>query len=340
MTAEVTTAREGDETPPPTPLPSVPPPPPSSASSPPPDAAESAVPDVAMLPKVLKLAGAVVAPTTMLTALLFYFGRMYAGQTFDYFGVHMTALDLKAEDFLMRSADGLIFPLVVAASIAVLALWAHQILFRSVRAATRRIALRILIPASALAGASLVSLAVIDVVAATPVFPAYPETRGLNFAGGVLLLAYSARLARIRLAQRRPGQTPRRPPAAAMVEWGALFFLVSVGVFWAAGSYASSVGYVRAWQIEAALPTTPTVTLYSEKSLSLKAAGVLEIACGPDAAYRFAYDGLKLVVQSGNQYLLLPPRWRHANGTAILIPRSQTIRLEFRPPNLPPRTTC
>ena len=49
------------------------------------------------------------------------------------------------------------------------------------------------------------------------------------------------------------------------------------------------------------------------------------------AGYRFRYDGLKLLPQSGDQYLLLPATWSPRNGVAILIPRNDSLRLELVP---------
>ncbi len=286
----------------------------------------------AAAPKILKVAGAIVAPTTMLTALLFYFGQMYANGSFEYFGVNFTVLDLTVQDYLIRSADGLIIPLIVVAGATLLALWVHQLLLRALPARTHRVTLRVVMPCAAITGLVLVTLAIVDVISRDPVFPTHPETRGLNFSLGVLLLFYAARLLRRFIADKRPERVPRRPPVAVSVaEWGAVFILVSVGLFWAVGSYASLVGTGRAKQIEALLPSFPDVAAFSEKRLSLQAPGVREVICQEGTAYRFRYDGLKLVQQSGNQYLFLPGGWTHVNGSAILIPRSETLRLEFSP---------
>ncbi len=43
-----------------------------------------------MMPRVLRLLGTVVAPTTLLTGLLFYFGQMYVAGYCRYFGVNFT----------------------------------------------------------------------------------------------------------------------------------------------------------------------------------------------------------------------------------------------------------
>jgi hypothetical protein len=78
-----------------------------------------------VLPRVFKVVGAVVAPTTLLTGLLFYFGRLHVTGMFRYLDVNFTVLDLTFQDYLIRSADGLFVPLAVAAFVALVLLWAH-----------------------------------------------------------------------------------------------------------------------------------------------------------------------------------------------------------------------
>jgi hypothetical protein len=297
---------------------------------------------VAALPQVLKIVGAVIAPTTLLTALLFYFGRLHITGLFRYLGVNFTVLDLTAQDYLIRSADGLFVPLTLVAAVALLAIWVHRLLLGIRSAETRPIVLRALTALAAITGVVLISVAMAAIVGDVAMFAAHPETGGLSLSIGVLLLAYAVRLLRLLMAEQRPERVKWRTPEAVIVaEWGAIFILVSVGLFWAVGSYAIGVGTGRAQQIETELPNSPDVVLYSEKSLSLQAPGVQEVACrNPDAAYRFRYEGLKLVLQSGNQYLFLPASWTHANGAALLIPRSEALRLEFSGAGQARHATC
>jgi hypothetical protein len=285
--------------------------------------------DAAAIPQVLRIAGTVVAPTTLLTVLMLYFGRLHATGLFDYFGVQQTVLDLTAQDYLVRSADGLIIPLVVVAIVAVVALWLHQVLTRLLRVETRRAVLRVLIPVAAVAGAGLVGVALADALGAG-LFGDFGEGRGLALALGAVLLAYSARLLRL-LAVERPGRRPWRVPIGVLVaEWGAVFVLISVGLFWAVGTYAAGVGAGRGAQLEALLPAMPDVVVYSKENLRLDAPGVAQRMCDGEAgAYGFRYDGLRLVLQSGSQYLLLPAGWTREAGAAILLPRSDAVRLEF-----------
>ena len=51
----------------------------------------------------------------------------------------------------------------------------------------------------------------------------------------------------------------------------------------------------------------------------------------PGSAYPYRYTGLKLILQSGGQYLLLPVQWHKAGGAALVLPRTDALRLEFTP---------
>jgi hypothetical protein len=296
----------------------------------------------AALPQVLKILGSVVAPSTLLTALMYYFGREEYAGFFWYLGTDVTVFDLTAQDYWNNSVAGFIPPLIVAAGVALLALWAHQLVLGALPTRTRLIVLRTVIPISSIAGLFLVCLAMTDLFV-TPMFTAsFPEGRGLSLSVGVLLLAYAVQLIRLVIAERQPKQVLRRAPGAmAIVEWAAVFILVSVGLFWAVGSYAINVGVRYAQQIETSLSSRPDVVTYSEKRLILQGPGVREVDChDPDAAYRFRYDGLKLMLQAGNQYFLLPAGWTRTNGTAIVIPRGDKIRLQFSPPGQIRDATC
>ena len=82
----------------------------------------------------------------------------------------------------------------------------------------------------------------------------------------------------------------------------------------------------------ARLPTSTTVVLRSERSLGIDAPGVRQLRCSGDkSAYPYRYEGLVLVIQSADQYVLLPREWTPQNGVALVIPRTDSIHLEFIP---------
>jgi hypothetical protein len=288
------------------------------------------------LPRLFKVFGGIIAPTSLLTGLLFYFGRSRASGYYRYFHVNSTVLDLTTNDYLFSGVDGLFVPIAVAALLALVLLWLNRLLLTRVPPGARRRAVRVLVPGAGVIGGVMVALAFADLLTEGGVFGENTATGGLALAIGVILLVYAVRLLRLSL----PEPTAGRRAATGLAEWGAAFLLVSIGLFWAAQAYAFGVGTGGAIALHRALPAVPEAVLFSQQSLSLAVPGVTEVRCSdPEAAYRFRYDGLRLVRQAGSQYLLLPATWDRATGTAVLIPRSGTVRLEFRSAGAP-STAC
>jgi hypothetical protein len=280
------------------------------------------------LPQLVRLLGTVVAPTTLLTSLLFYFGWSHAYYFYDYFGVNSTLLGLTTRDYVQKAVDGLFVPMMVVTCVGLLALWAHSLLRARLAQGPHPLLLR-LVAAIAAVGLVLAVGGFWSVFAATPLRRyLYGTAAPLSLALGVLLLVYAVH-------QWRPVTGGRRaagPPWGRVAEWAAVFVLVGLSLFWAANNYSVAVGRQRAYQMVLDLPREPGVVLFSERSLSLAAPGVREVRCkDPQAGYRFRYDGLKLLPQSGDQYLLLPATWSRRNGVAILIPRNDSLRLELVP---------
>jgi hypothetical protein len=213
-----------------------------------------------------------------------------------------------------------------------LVLWANRFILGRLSEDRRRQVFRVGVPAAAGVGLVLVVLSLRELFADRPLVAGRGWVGGLALAGGVLLLAYAAHLARPAAAA--AGGTGHRPAdLSALAEGGFAFLLVTIGLFWAVGSYAIDVGAGRARETVAQLDSAADAVLYSERSLRLAVMGVTEFRCqDPEAAYRFRYDGLKLVLQSGGQYLLVSADWTRENGTAVLLPRTDAVRLEFATP--------
>ncbi|MDX3189869.1 hypothetical protein PV458_15805 [Streptomyces sp. MN03-5084-2B] len=274
--------------------------------------------------KAVRLIGSVIAPTTVLTGLLFFFGRQHATWLFDYFGVPFSTMGLTAQDYLVRGEDGLLIPIAVVMTAVLALVWLHRFLRARLGDAAWQRLLRLVTPVAVVAGLAGLAVAAVGVVHPEAFATSY-SVPGAGLSLGVLFLVAASRLLAARAG--RPV-----PATLATAEWLAAFTLVSVGLFWAVADYSASVGVGRAIQIEAALPAPPEAVLYSAKSLNLTAPGVRETQCrNPDTAYRYRYTGLKLILQSGGQYFLLPVQWRKADGTAVVLPRTDALRLEFTP---------
>lgn len=291
----------------------------------------AAEPGFALPPQLVKILGAIVAPTTLLTALLYYFGWSHAYWFCDYFGVNSTVLGFTTTDYLMRSVDALFVPMTVAACAALLAVWGHSVLRARLAAGSRPRALRFGVPGAMLLGGVLLAGGFLSVFTTT-VLSEHLVAAPLSLGFGVLLLVYVLHLRQL-IAAAPAGTDPDRGRGwVAVAEWAVVFVLIGLSLFWAATDYSAAVGRSRASDFVAGLPRYPNVVIYSEHSLSLHVPGIRQVRCtDADTAYRFRYDGLKLVLESGDQYLFLPSQWTSARGIAILIPRSDSLRLEFFP---------
>jgi len=292
-------------------------------------------PSSGSLPQLARLLGGVIAPTSLLTGLLYYFGWLHAYYLFDYFGVNSTALGFGSADYLMRSVDALYMPLTVAAIVTLLALWGHSALLPQLRAGSREFRTLFLRLVTGLGIVTTVTCGALTLAIGAQ-SGAYVALAPVGFGAGVVVLAYSVHMRRI---LGREGHT------AALVsgwgeaaEWMITFFLIGLSLFTAATDYAGGVGVSRARELASELPAQPGVVVYSKQSLDLPRANVTETRCrSSDAAYGYRYDGLVLVLESSGKYLLLPRTWTRAGGSAaILLQEGDAIRLEFYPAGAAP----
>lgn len=276
--------------------------------------------------RTARLLGLFVAPTTLLTALLFYFGWAHVYWFFDHFGVDATTLPFSTRDYVMRSVDALFVPVVVVAVVVVASMWTIGLLPPRYRRLPNRAAVTVTVAGIALGLVINGLLRMVGVV--------WPPNSGLCVAPtcvvvGVLLLWY------LSSSRRRRGMGESRSEGVVVAEWAMIFVLVGISLFWIATDYSVAVGQTRARQAEAQLATRPGVIIYSERDLQLMGPGVTETVCSTVddvvPAYLLRYDGLVLLTQVADQYVLLARRWNSGDGTAVILPRAGIggVRFEF-----------
>ncbi len=282
--------------------------------------------DAAVPPSVRRLA-TFAGSTTVLTAILFYFGWSRAYYFYDYLGVDSSLLDLTTRDYLQLSVDGLFVPVLVAGCVALLLLWARpRFAGLTVGARRRRTASLVMLGAGVLLLVNGASRVLVQTPLNRPLLVA-----PLSLAAGAVLLFVG-----MRMQPAQAGVGARSSPAGTG-EWLALVTLTGVALFWMANDYSAEVGTSRAQQLVADLPSLPSAQLFSAHRLGLTGQGVQETRCqAADTSYRYRYDGLKLVLQSGDVYLLLPTQWSRVDGVAFLLPRDDHVRLQFSPAGVLP----
>jgi hypothetical protein len=280
-----------------------------------------------------------VAPVTLITALMFYFGVQHAHWYFHYFGINHTVMGLTTQDYLLRSADGLFIPLTGLAATVLILLWVIRLTTGRLTDDRRLAAQRAGSVVAAALGTVAVIIAIIGMVG-PEVFEEASAVPGLCLAAGALLLA----LASNTHWRERSGGRTALPGWVGLSEWGALFIVVGIGLFWSVTNYSAAVGETRAYRTAFELSAEPEAVLYSKARLSVPEMTAREIECSQpvqsETAYRYRYEGLKLVLATDNAYFLLPFDWPAGGGIAIVLPRTESVRLEFLRPDLAQGATC
>jgi hypothetical protein len=276
----------------------------------------------------LEAVGLLVAPTTALTALLYYFGWVRTAAAFGYFGVDQSTLQLSTSDYLLRSADIAFRPF--AALLLVLASWTGlYVALRADRPPDRLRLLRLLrrrvragLPWCA---AVLIGLPVLDLFVVPVPF--------LSPLAAAVLLGAGALLAELTLRPNMGGRPARRIPAGidSLLRL-VLAATVFLALFWSTAIYATRSGHALAAGIAARPASRPGVVLYCRLRPEVTGPGVtLTLLSGEDLAYGYRYDGLVLLAHPGSTWLLLPVDWT-PDDAVIRLSDDQVCRLDFRPP--------
>lgn len=272
--------------------------------------------------KALRVFGSLLAPTTVLTALLFYFGTRHATYFCEWFGVHYSVLGLSAPDYLIRSADGMFVPLTVLAAAGLAALWGYRFLRAALAPRTWRVLTKRAVPVLVVLGFLLLLLGLTGIAVPSLLYE-MAGLPGLCVALGVILFPVAEQLHAANSGKHASGAVP-------VIQWTFTFVLATIGLFWAVTDYSAAVGETRGYEYETKLGGMQGTTVFSTKDIGVRGPGVTVTTCTvPESAYRFRYDGLVLVLQSGGQSFLLPKGWNTRDGVAVVLPRSNDVRLEF-----------
>lgn len=291
------------------------------------------------LADVVQIVSLVVAPTTLVTALLYYFGWSSTGAEARNFGLEQSLLGLSTTDYLLRSVPPMFWPLSLLVLVVVLALLLHLALMRELQDPTPLMQRWLPIGIGLL---GLISLW--QGVAAPFTIPSavadYGFTRSQVFlAAGIALISYAGYLwDRLRVA------TKQRHPWVETSPWAARglvvfpILLILLFLFWAVSDYAADYGRTRAKEVEGKLDERPSVTVYSAKRLYVDDSGNTSSNAGvhedplpqSDGAYRYRYQGLRLLTRSNGRYFLLPENWSPRHPVTIVLLDSDTIRVELR----------
>ncbi len=265
--------------------------------------------------RVLRIVGGVVAPTTLLTVLAYYFGFRREESFARYFGVDPSLLALSTSDYVLRSVDALFVPVLV---VLLVSLGACALLTLAGRLLRVELA-PLLLVAGAVALAFGVALA-----AGHPFATGYIYLQALGPGVGALLIAGA--LARAAVA-------PRQLTAVRV----AALALALVSLFWATAEFADARGTQLARRLAADLAIQPTVTIHSKIDLNIPSSSVpgecVTATRARTGSFPWSYEGFTLLDQNGGRLFLTPTpalgQWQ-PGAEVLVLPEDGSFRIELR----------
>jgi hypothetical protein len=267
----------------------------------------------------ISFAAGIVTPITVVSALLFYFGYVSARSQYEYFGIDVDTIGLSTQDYVMRSPQPLLVPLLVIILLAVGALLLHNTIHPTATGVRR---------ASRIAGAVLV-LGVAGLFA----YPWIGQARYFAFVVPAVICLSAAALAYLTYLRRKAD--PTRGPHRVLV---ALLVIAAVTcAFWATATAAQYAGLGLAKTHARHLNRFPVVILDTKERLALRSPNIEETALRPGEGqtFHYRYRGLRLLVVGENRMFLVPQKWS-ASNTTVVVPLDDSIRVQFQFVNDPP----
>jgi hypothetical protein len=283
--------------------------------------------------RYLSLGASVVAPITVLSALLFYFGYVSSHAQYGYFGIDVDTIGLSTQDYVMRSGLSLLVPLLTLVVIGLALVVAH--LWITARIQGAEPATVLLIVRRTLAAGLVVFTAGMVLVGVYPLldeWPYYALVTPAVVAVGAGVVAYTwALAARLSAAEDR-AKSPTRSPTLRRMGVVLLWFLVVVTVFWSTATIAQWSGRGLARSTARHLDELPTVILDTKERLFLFDPGVKETALVPTTegqTFHYRYRNLRLLIHGNNRMFLVPPAWS-ASDTVLVVPLDGSVRVRFQ----------
>jgi hypothetical protein len=272
----------------------------------------------------LSTVAGIVAPTTVLTALLYYYGYVATYARFDYFGVDVAVLRLPTQDLVLRSVAVLYVPCA-----AILGLGIGYLLIRNgtrtaVRSKARWPRLRQVGWAAVTIGSALLVRAAIGLVRPDVAQNEFPATTPMALGFGVSLVLYGRHLLKHTADD---GGNDTAQSAVYLLASG----IVVLSLFWAANTFAAAYGRGQAEDDSVALTDRPEVVLDTKERLFLNTACATETSLVPadaEQGFRYRHRGLRLFAVGSDRLLLIPDRWR--DGCEVLVvPDDDSVRIQF-----------
>lgn len=299
----------------------------------------------------IRSSATVIAPATALSALLFYFGYVSARSQYEYFGVDVDTIGLGTQDYVMRSPEPLLVPLLVLTLIGTGCLAVHTAVRRRIAAAGSRGdenpappetdpvvgRIRRLARLGVTVGLVLLGAGVLLLFGYAYVrdWAFYALVTPLLIALGAALTAYGSRL--LDLLPRPARKDVPRSELLRRTTSVLIYVVIAVGIFWSTATVAQWSGRGLARDRARTLADLPSVILDTKERLFLRSPGIEETVLPESVGqtFHYRYRRLRLLIHGHDRMFLVPDTWSASNST-LIIALDGSVRVQFQFQNQAP----
>jgi hypothetical protein len=309
----------------------------------------------------ISIGATVVAPATLLGTLLFYFGYVSSRSQYAYFGVDVDTIGLSTQDYIMRSPQPLLVPLLVltltGAGLLTLNAAVRARISSSIARAADKVnpgtdpernikRIRRSIQGMAVFGVTALSAGVVLLFIYSYVrsWAYYGLVTPLLIAAGAALAAYAPRVMRLlpwpheQPAAPRDAGVARRPrgpasssPLARRTANLLACVVIAASIFWATATIAQWSGRGLAQYDALHFDSLPSVILDTKERLFLRDPGIEEtvLPASEGQTFHYRYRGLRLLIEGQNRMFLVPDVWSASDST-LIVPLNGSVRVQFQ----------
>jgi hypothetical protein len=277
------------------------------------------------LERWIRSGATIIAPATALSALLFYFGYVSARSQYEYFGVDVDTIGLGTQDYIMRSPQPLLAPLLVLTLVGAGALALHTAVRRWIATAPA-VVLRLARGLGIAGPAALASGVLLLVIyAQLRDWSLYNLVTPLLIALGAALTAYGSRIRRLAAG------TEQGSPLARRTSSTLIYVLIAAGIFWMTATVAQGTGRGLAQYQAQNLTRLPSVILDTKERLYLRSPGIEEtvLPASDGQTFHYRYRRLRLLIHGHDRMFLVPDTWSASNST-LIVAMDGSVRVQFQ----------
>lgn len=268
---------------------------------------------------VIRATATLVAQTSLIAAILLFFGWTRDRAAAAYLGFPETSLGTTPQRYVMDGVLALFDPLLVAAVIALLWRIADPFVVRLLRGPARARRRRRTCRTMTVVVVLLCPLAWL-LTGATAFWP--EPAASFSASTAALLAAYTASL------WGRTGAAGTLGDVLGIIRPYVLL-LFTMLLFWATGTFATAEGQGAARVWTSTLDRQLAVVAYSTGDLRLQAPGVLTAPLLGSGRYHFRYSGLRMYSYSDGHLFLVPTGWTYERPQVIVLTDDASIRVEY-----------